>query len=68
VEFVALPAVVAFIAFGTVRPLVLIFDAVTAPSLIFAVPTELGPSFALVIALFLICLVPTLFLGSVNAA
>jgi hypothetical protein len=51
----ALPAVFAFKAFGTVTPVALIFDAVTAPSLIFCVPTEFLPSFPFVTALFLIC-------------
>jgi hypothetical protein len=71
VEFVALAAVVAFVAFvafGTVRPLVLIFDAVTAQLRIFAVPTELGPSLALMTALFLSCLGPTLLFGREIAA
>jgi hypothetical protein len=51
-------AVVAWVAFGTVRQLVLIFEAVTAPFLIFAPVT----------ALFFSCFVPTLFLGSLSAA
>src|SRR5881227_2754951 len=40
------------------------FDWLTAASLIFAVPTESGASFAFVTALFLSCAVPTLPLAS----
>jgi hypothetical protein len=61
VALVAEPAVVALVACsasGTVRPLVLIFAAVTVPFLIFAVVT----------APFLSCLVPTLFFGMVIPA
>ena len=58
VAFVAESALVACNAFGTVRPLVLILDAVTAPFLILLAVT----------AFCFNCLVPTLFLGSLKAA
>ena len=55
-------------ALGTVSPVGLIFDAVTAPFLIRFVPTAPLPSFLPVTAPFLSCLVPTLFLPSVTPA
>ena len=58
VAFVAESALLACDAFGTVRPLALILDAVTAPFLILLAVT----------ALCFNCLAPTLFLGSLKAA
>src|SRR5215471_11693918 len=55
---VAEPALVAWSAFGTVRPVTLIFAAVTALFLIFADVT----------AFFFSCFVPTLLLGRWTAA
>ena len=46
------------VAFGTERPFALIFEAVTAPFLIFVAVT----------ALFFSCFVPTLFVGRLVAA
>ena len=54
----ALSALVAWVAFGTVSPAVLIFDFVTAPFLIFDPVT----------AFLFSCFEPTLFFGRVIAA